>query len=277
MYSKILFLIYIIFIVSCSINNSSHNNNFSQAKPFIYFTTDSIKKSWGNCSDEDGQCINIYLKYPKIIDTDIDLKNALDAGIKLFFGEYLVMNEDVNYSELTMEEMVDSAINNYKNITLISNHTSYKEPAWDYELTASIDTFAKAYITVTLTAYTFTGGAHANHTLKHFSLHYKKMVQLTIDNVFTNTDTLRMIAEEEFRRMNDMSSYTTYAAAGFDFPDDKFTLTDNFALKPNGVVFYYNTYEIAPFAKGPVELFIPYNKLYNILQEDFKIIFYNES
>lgn len=40
-----------------------------------------------------------------------------------------------------------------------------------------------------------------------------------------------------------------------------FFLTDNFAVLKTGLVFYYQAYEIAPYAYGPTSLFIPWDKL----------------
>jgi hypothetical protein len=264
-------LILLSFIFSCTDNkNNQQPISDEDNSPYLVFTYDSLNKNWGNCTNEEGQCITIQIKYPKITEANEELKYYLEAKIKLFFGEFLVMNEEVNYSELTIEQMADSAIQNYRNIIAVTNQTLHTEPPWDYQLSVQIDTVAQAYVTLTLTAYTFTGGAHGNHILKHFSFHHNTLAELTIYDVFTHSDSLLIIAEEEFRNMHDMKAGVAYADAGFDFPEDKFILTDNFALYKEGVSFYYNSYEIAPYSVGPIELFIPYSKVYNLLINDLK-------
>ena len=40
----------------------------------------------------------------------------------------------------------------------------------------------------------------------------------------------------------------------------------NFLLSPDGIKFYYNAYEIAPYAAGPTEITIPYESLKDILK-----------
>jgi hypothetical protein len=42
-------------------------------------------------------------------------------------------------------------------------------------------------------------------------------------------------------------------------------LNDNFAVAKRGIIFYFNSYEIAPYAMGPTELLIPYAKLSGII------------
>ena len=45
---------------------------------------------------------------------------------------------------------------------------------------------------------------------------------------------------------------------------------DNFLLKEEGILYYYNVYEIAPYALGATQLTISYSDLDDILRDDFK-------
>ena len=47
----------------------------------------------------------------------------------------------------------------------------------------------------------------------------------------------------------------------YEFPDDKFQLNQNYGFRKDGIVFYYNNYEIAPYAAGPTEVVIPYESV----------------
>ena len=44
--------------------------------------------------------------------------------------------------------------------------------------------------------------------------------------------------------------------------------TPNFLLGPDGVRFYYNAYEIAPYACGPTELVVSYGALKDLLKQE---------
>jgi hypothetical protein len=45
------------------------------------------------------------------------------------------------------------------------------------------------------------------------------------------------------------------------FQPDGFKLLENFSITPGGLRFYYNPYEIASYAEGPQEVFIPYEEM----------------
>jgi len=44
--------------------------------------------------------------------------------------------------------------------------------------------------------------------------------------------------------------------------------TDNFYVTKDGMGFFYNQYEVAPYALGPIEIFVSYRDLNRILRED---------
>jgi Protein of unknown function (DUF3298) len=58
----------------------------------------------------------------------------------------------------------------------------------------------------------------------------------------------------------------TYKEAGFWFKDNIFTLNNNFAITDQGILFYYNNYEIASYVYGPTKIFIPYDSIENLVK-----------
>ncbi len=79
---------------------------------------------------------------------------------------------------------------------------------------------------------------------------------------------LNNIAEKIFREQNKIPAGTDLNAAGFWFEDNKFEVSDHFAILNKGLLFYYNAYEIAPYAFGPTELIVPYNEIKKIISAD---------
>jgi len=44
-----------------------------------------------------------------------------------------------------------------------------------------------------------------------------------------------------------------------------FSVNKNFTVDENGITFYYNSYEITAYSFGPTELFIPYNRINDLI------------
>lgn len=49
---------------------------------------------------------------------------------------------------------------------------------------------------------------------------------------------------------------------------DAFALTENFWIGPKGLTFYYNPYEIAPWALGTTELLLTYREIRDLIKPD---------
>ena len=80
-------------------------------------------------------------------------------------------------------------------------------------------------------------------------------------------DALTQIGDKIFRQSKQLSDTASLIDNYFEFPEDKFELNKNYGFKKEGIVFYYNNYEIAPYAAGPSEVLIPYNELKDWLKK----------
>ena len=45
--------------------------------------------------------------------------------------------------------------------------------------------------------------------------------------------------------------------------------TSNFCITPKGILFLYNPYEIAAYAYGEIELFIPFSEIKSVVNPKF--------
>jgi hypothetical protein len=77
--------------------------------------------------------------------------------------------------------------------------------------------------------------------------------------LFKDSMAVLKIAESEFRKIKSIPENT--ATNKEWFWNGLFYLPDNFAFTDAGLLFHYNSYEIAPYALGATELIIPYEKL----------------
>ena len=74
-------------------------------------------------------------------------------------------------------------------------------------------------------------------------------------------------AEKEFRKVRELSDTASFISHGFEFEDDRFSLTENYGFAPEGIVFVYNSYDVAAYAIGPTQIIVPYEGLREWLKE----------
>jgi hypothetical protein len=157
--------------------------------------------------------------YADITITKNNLKDVVASKIKTFIkdineDEMLVNCESCRHAELSIES------SSYQNSNIVSLVHRF---------------------------YQYSGGAHGNYGCTAFNYNKKDGTSIAVENLSTNIDGLTAIAEKAFVEQNGKLT-------DFQFENNRFYLPDVFYFTENGIVFYYNIYEIAPYATGAVIL-----------------------
>lgn len=109
--------------------------------------------------------------------------------------------------------------------------------------------------------YAFEGGAHGNNSRWCLMFDKKNGKRISYKDLVKDETSLLRIAESYFCKQHDIdnnkSLYETYS-----FKDNKFYLTENFMFsEEQGLSFYYNPYDIAPYVVGLVEINLPFEDI----------------
>ena len=92
-------------------------------------------------------------------------------------------------------------------------------------------------------------------------------MKLTLEDIISDKQQLTGLAEKKFREMKNMGETDSLKDAGFWFDGNKFALSENFGVTETGLLFFYNPYEIAPWAMGSTELEIPFEEIQTLLKK----------
>ena len=118
-------------------------------------------------------------------------------------------------------------------------------------------------ISITVAQDYYTGGAHGGAETYFINVNPKTGAEFTLDNLFKTgyQEALTNAGEQIFRKVHELPDTASLNENYYEFPDDKFQLNQNYGFRKDGIVFYYNNYEIAPYAAGPTEVVIPYESV----------------
>ena len=141
---------------------------------------------------------------------------------------------------------------------------------WYYKSTLTVNIATDTLISIRADTEFFTGGAHGGYGTTFVNMNPVTGQRITLENFFKPgyEEVLRKEAEADFRKAQELADTTSYSTAGFEFPDDKFVLNDNYGFTKEGIVFVFNIYEIAPYAMGAQEVHIPYIRLKEWMRQD---------
>lgn len=167
--------------------------------------------------------------------------------------------------EEKIEEAAETFILGFNEFVEESSTTSVSF-AWYKNISSKVWINTPDIMTLSTAVDEYTGGAHGIHytVLSNFDIATREKIELEDIIHKENVSALTKIAERQFRKNEKLSDTASFSKKYF-FENGIFAINYNFGLGENGLIFYYNEYEIKPYVEGPTELEIPYQDILSIL------------
>jgi hypothetical protein len=205
--------------------------------------------------------IDLTLLLPKPYANAAPVDSVNDVIFKEFFTGDSALTDPMDMLRYARELY----FNNYRK----ANTDIYQEGAssfeWFKNKAVKIQYNENNFLSLEFFDYGSTGGAHGLSISKFAVINLQDGNMLSLDTIFRPdyVNDLRDILNVQVRRQLDIEPGKDLREAGFfvEFIDP----TDNFYLNKDGIGFYYNQYDVAPFATGPVDVFVPYRMLKRIM------------
>ena len=126
------------------------------------------------------------------------------------------------------------------------------------------------WLTLAAWHYSYMGGAHGNYATDYTVLHAKNGTAAKIEDILLPSGKKQLpgLLDKAFRRQYELTAGEKLSDGGLF--DDSIAPNDNFYLTEKGIGFSYAPYEIAPYALGQIDLFVPFSLLKNYLQPGFR-------
>ncbi|MBK8452636.1 MAG: DUF3298 and DUF4163 domain-containing protein [Thiofilum sp.] len=249
-------------LTGCNSTDTAHASNLD-------YQTISYQKQGGKAcpagsawnSDESALCASVKILYPQLNQADA---NPIIQQINQFIGEetFSYETEDGKQAK-TAEELASLFIDEYLKQPEVST-------PWTLERSIAIVFSTDAILTLKFSEYSYMGGAHPASGQSYYTLNRHNGKPYKLSDLLNNgyEDELNIIGERIFRADKKIPADQMLTEAGYEFPNGNFALNSNFAATQEGLVFYFNSYEIAPYALGPTELTIPYQDIPNLIRAD---------
>ncbi len=198
-----------------------------------------------NFTSENNQFVEINIP---LAQTESDVAKSINTAIKNQVIKALQIGELNNSTAKSVEESIENFNQEFTNFI-----SDFPESAqeWEAQIDGEVIFKAQDIISVSLTAYTNTGGAHGslNISLLNFDAATGKL----IDNnaLFSDIEGFKTIAKKHFE--------TSIKDKDLLLDRETFQLPENIGYSDDGIILLYNTYEIAPYATGIIEFNIPFD------------------
>lgn len=229
----------------------------------LFYEIQTIQKKVSNCDEDD--CTNVLVNYPYFSKNNATIINILNAQIAAILSEILggYVPDDRIKPNSDVEQMAKGIVDEY-----LRMKAEYpEERPWSVEINGEVVFQNERFVSVNLAAYDYMGGVHPNSAQRNICLNVESGNLLSLDEIINDYDKLVQLGEKAFREAVELEPDDDLSAAGYNFPDNTFTLNENFMLTKEGINFHFNPYEIAPYVLGHTDVDISYEELEGILKD----------
>jgi hypothetical protein len=220
---------------------------------------DTIKNRAPDCGDKpDSACTVALIIYPKFVS-----QKALNDTLA-----QKLMSAAFNSPDKQRDTSLRSFANNFIKGYIKDNPKQYSpDMFYTLNLEAMVIRQDSSLTTLQVEGYNYEGGAHGARSVSFINWNTKRNKCITLSDILIDgyNNKLTAIGDTIFRQQEKLSD-TSSLARDYKFEKQRFALNDNYSITPLGIRFFYNEYEIKPYAAGPTNLFIPYNKIKSLLR-----------
>lgn len=257
---KLLFLLFITTLAGCQFLNRTPESPALTRERFVYAGP-------GRCDTSANGGVSVKVDFVLL---KADEKNAPITNDTLRAQVMRSITGWLDSASLAQQPQAQTNLDVAANV-FSANYQQLKEDVgimggcWEIDIKGDTICSNPHFLTVGLETYAYTGGAHPNtyRTLLSFDRHTGQPLHLT--DLVTDTTGLLPLVEQAFRAKQGVRSDQSLEEEGYFLQEGRFFLPENVAAGRDGLIFYYNPYEIAAYAFGPIEVVVPYKKLKTLL------------
>jgi Deacetylase PdaC/Protein of unknown function (DUF3298) len=239
-----------LFFFACTSNDTATGTSADPRKT----ETKSFNKKF--CITDE-QCATFAVSVPVLIGGDSLVNKAVNHSVQSFILSTVGANESLPFTVA-----IDSAsvhfVDDFKQAQ-VDNPDMLM--GYSMEIKGNSLLLNSKVATVHLDGYSFMGGAHPNPftTVVSYNLVDGGKV-LTLPAMVTDTNALRPLLETGYKQAKGMKPEDKISE--LLYPElQQLPMPVNTAILPQGIIFYYNAYEVAPYAVGPTEIILSWEQL----------------
>jgi len=257
----ILIWLSLLILISCNYNKSESDN-------ILKFREVEFSKTAGDCDQDDTVCIEITINYQLVEIGPGQIVDSINYQIRESIGTTLV-----GFIPDSLGKSSDfSALSEY----IIKSYEDFREEFTDYahkwyiEIRSYIIRNDEKICCIAIETNSYMGGAHGNDWLEIMNFNSQTGNSISWKDLINDQNKFTQIAEKVFREENELANDADLNEEGYFFENGRYKLPENIGLSTEGLLFLYNTYEVAPYFMGRTEYTISWDQLAGLLNENWE-------
>lgn len=211
-------------------------------------------ESQPGCVSDTVACATFKVEYPHFIEMDTTVEQAIMERMEFW------LSGGIDGEAKSISVLGNDFIRDFSQF--VTDMPDYGM-GWNYNARVSVLLATDSLISLQIDIESFTGGAHGSYTTNYVNVDPVTGTPYLLDSFLRPgyQEVLNQLGERDFRLQRELEERSSLEDAGFNFPENQFQLNDNYGFRKEGIVFFFNSYEIAAYAEGPTEILVPYEEL----------------
>ena len=264
----------IILASSANVYGNLALEHIDEYKGKLRFDSIQVNKTAHLFGDTAKPACNLIINFSHPVQSSDELlKDSLnDYFLSACFGD--------KYTEITSAEAVNEYVQTYIEEYRRDLEPMYREDEKDKANKGSIGNWYSYYKSIKsnvqfyekgLLVYhiyydEFTGGAHGIYLNTYFNIDLNTMQPLHLSDLFVEEyqEALTDLIWNQLMTTNNVTTHAELEDLGYGSTGE-IAPSENFFLDKEGITFYYNVYDITPYAMGPVKVHLSFDQLTHLL------------
>jgi hypothetical protein len=196
----------------------------------------------------------VSINIPKASGT-INIAKNINEGISNAITDILNFGE-LDAATISIEELI---INFNDEFNTFKNNFPDSVQEWEIQIDGDIMYQSSEIISIALTSYVDTGGAHGVLTITFLNFDTETGLLISNAKLFTDNKAINDMTKSYFVKIINEKEISV-------FDDDEFQLPENIGYSEDGILILYNVYEVASYADGIIQFTIPFNEISSSLK-----------
>lgn len=202
-----------------------------------------------------GLCPHALFSIPTALG-DEPVADSINKKVFATAKEIIIFGEK-QYDSKTYGELAADFIASYEKL---QKESPDELIGWEGEIKGREAYRSEKIVNIELQHYTFEGGAHGYGGKRSLVFDLETGKYLPNDALFKDKKGFEQLAEKRFREKYKLAPNVPINSGGLMFEGEKFHLPETIFFTTQGILLYYNAYEIAAYAEGAQEILIPFSQ-----------------
>lgn len=229
----------------------------------VAFSPQSFERVSSDC-DSAGPCARIRIGYPEITSAPT---TAVRESLQAYILDFVLRRTDDTLRAPSVEAVMQGFLESFE--TFRRDFPDAGQ-AWEVDRQIAVLPSLEGISSIEARVFENTGGAHPNTSIHLASFDTRDGHHLALGDLLGPgfEPRLSQLAESAFRTARGLPADSTFGDAGFWFEGGRFRLPAGFAVTADGLRFYFNPYEVAPYALGATDFLVPFTQIVDLLRPD---------